>query len=267
MRRRTRFGTASNEAEANNNMKALLDQKWVLFFGLLIVAASLILVYFAKVSDTLGAEDTALAERPGRVALRAQISWDGNLNNAYALKVGERCMQIGDSGFNPRKLPPECATSDVDLWMMRITPHGKEVVYNHRIADTDSLMIHTPDDRGSVNQTHEGTGDPIYTTVRAEQLLSQYAFLPPGRYVINADLFRPELFDESHITRVSGFIVFNEGQESEVEVYKGQKEISITSRAPREVTLVSFTIDANNELVPESIDTTTQYPFVVQRYQ
>ncbi len=266
MRRRKRFGAASDEAETTNNIKALLDQKWVLFFGLLIVAASLILVYFAKVSDTLGTDDTALAERPARVALRAQVSWDGNMNEAYALGVGERCPQLDEAGFNPKRLPPECATSDVDLWIKRITPEGKEVVYNHRVADTDVLMVFTPDDRGSINQVHEGTGEPIYTTVRAEQLMSQYAYLPPGRYIVNADLFRPEIFDESHITRVSGFIVFNEGQDSEVELYKGQKEISTTSRAPREVTLVSFTINADNELVPESIDSITQYPFVAARY-
>lgn len=242
-----RYGNhADGELE---NLKSQTDVKTLMFFIMLIIAGLLLIIFNmgkADSDDVPQTEQTADARafRPTGIALRAQVSWDGNLAGE-SLKPGESCLTINDVGFYAPHRAPECSSADVDLWVVRVMPNDNQLFYGTRgLADT--LFSATADDRGLERMENA-------PSFRYEQLISQYSLLPPGRYHIIADLFQPDIHQPNRNVKVCGAALFREGEPDQNELFNGCVEVSIGGAAPQTVTLASFTIDANNQLVAGSI--------------
>lgn len=236
------------------SLRARVDVRVLMFFVRILVVAVLLIMPTAAQKGHVDGKETSVAFRPVGVPLRAAISWDADLDKAYGLKPGMFCPKKGDLGFDPTHRPPECSAADVDLLMRRVTPQGVVMFYSTRHAFVDALIAFTPDDRGIVHNA-----DP--TTIRAEQMISQYPVLPPGTYTVNADLFEPDVYLPQKAVKVCGMVIYNEGvKDSQKVLFKGCKSLQAKGNHPREATLVSFIIDENGHLVNSSVDQQTYTP-------
>jgi hypothetical protein len=243
--------------EFDPNLKSMVDLKTLLFFAFLIIVAALLVIY-PIVSENVGDKDSVTSYRPAGVGLRVQITWDKNLNEEDILQPGEVCAKPGDPQFHVNNRPRECSSADVDLWIKRVPKKGNPILY-HAGLESDTLFSSTPDDRGIMAGQNN-------TTFRAEQLMAQYAYLPAGKYIVGADLFQPDRLTPHQPVGVCAMVLFNEGMDDELVVYKGCKNLSVTDSAPQEVTLVSFEINSLHKIILSSVDTVTQYPIAEPHY-
>jgi hypothetical protein len=198
--------------------------------------------------------------RPGWVALRVTVTWDENLDRAYALRPGETCPVRGSLDFDAVRRPPECSAADVDIWIQRRRPDGSAMVYSSLRQQADRLFSSTVDDLGSFNESQP-------TALRFEQLVTQFALLPQGQYAINLDLFRHDHFlGPAHPVRACAFVALYEGTPNEEVLFNGCVDLLVTQPDARERTVVRFAIGAENELVPGSVDHVSQMPIAGPYY-
>lgn len=231
--------------------RALIDMASVKLFLYILTAFLMIIIVKNSTDRTITSDDPnqERAQRPTGVALRTQVSWDANMTGN--LDRGEECKTPADRGFQPHLRQQECSSADVDLWVVRVKEDGAELFYNSR-GQADTLFSATPDDRG-----FERNEDA--TMFRYEQLVAQYALLPPGRYHIVVDLFQEDLHLPNRTVKVCGTALYKEGSPDQRELFEGCVEVATSRFAPQTVTLVSFTIDAENDLVVTSVDRASSY--------
>lgn len=240
------YRQTSNSGGNNSQLRALLDMASIIMLLMIVAVVLMALIINENYEkDVVSEQPSALnAQRPVGSALRVQVSWDANFDSQ--LSVGETCRTKQDVGFTPHVRPQECSSADVDMWVVRVQENGNQLFYAAR-GQADKLFSSSPDDKGFERNEDK-------TFLRYEQMVAQFALLPPGSYHIVVDLFQPDIYLPSRNVKVCGVAVFREGvPEHQHELFNGCVEVSIGGSAPQTVTVVSFEVDGDNNLVPGSV--------------
>lgn len=137
--------------------------------------------------------------------------------------------------------------SSTDLDIHIVGPNGQRVYY---AAKDGRYFILERDDLGSTNDTYVINGEVV--KIRRNYEIVSFTELPPGEYVVNVHHFSANADPEEATVRVTMISPYEE-------VFTGNAVVA----ARQEVTLVSFTVDAQGKIVDMRTD--LQIP-VARRY-
>ncbi|MBI1363455.1 MAG: hypothetical protein GC134_05680 [Proteobacteria bacterium] len=256
--------------------RAMDDVMSAFVFILLIIAAALLMIY---TPTKLGG--TSVSQWAPGIPLRFESRRDFNLTGTtlddFTCEVVSG-VHLGEPGHFGRdgkllpefkalykKRPPECSRADQDLYVRYIEPNGKV----HDVLSMDSPnQMGTAEGAFAYSEANrwnlgENTPNPfrdvrVVTPFRLEELTYRNKYLKPGTYIFNVHLQRGDDYFPDEPVKVAVYLIAFEGTTHEQVIFGGFVDLRMDTPQTRERTIATFKVDDAGQIIPGSIDTTTQ---------